>query len=113
MRRPVSGRDAVYAPKLSTGQGTDKKETGNAEVSTVAARQSETFSPQKRQDQLREYAHQSSQASFSGLRSPPYAGLGPTFEQCKHSELMLVISASVHIIVPQSAEFNRHIAAAR
>jgi hypothetical protein len=31
MRRPVSGRDAVYAPKLSRACSTDKKETSNEE----------------------------------------------------------------------------------
>jgi hypothetical protein len=32
MRRPVSGRDAVYAPKLSTcSEAQEIKETGNEE----------------------------------------------------------------------------------
>ena len=45
MRRPVSGRDAVYAPKLSTcSEAQEIKETGNEEVSTVASKQRKNFS---------------------------------------------------------------------
>src|ERR1044071_2874419 len=45
MRRPVSGRDAVYAPKLSTcSEAQIKRRPAMKKVSTVAAKQHENFS---------------------------------------------------------------------
>jgi hypothetical protein len=48
MRRPVSGRDAVYAPKLSTVlEAQIKRRPAMKKVSTVAAKRSRNFSQQK------------------------------------------------------------------
>ena len=44
MKRPVSGRDAVYAPKvIDVLEAQDKKETGNEKVSTVTAKRRKKF----------------------------------------------------------------------
>src|ERR1700733_2245398 len=48
MRRPVSGRDAVYAPKLSTcSEAQIKRRPAMKKVSTLVAKQSRNISQQK------------------------------------------------------------------
>jgi hypothetical protein len=48
MRRPVSGRDAVYAPKLSRcSKAQIKRRPAMKKVSTTTAKQSRNISAQK------------------------------------------------------------------